>query len=52
VGDVVEPGARVAGIEAMKMEAPITSVKGGTVARVAIGAAATVEAGDLIIELR
>ncbi|GAC69787.1 pyruvate carboxylase [Gordonia soli] len=51
VGDEIEPGARVAGIEAMKMEAAITSPKAGTISRIAITTTAQVEAGDLIIEL-
>ncbi|AFR50938.1 pyruvate carboxylase [Gordonia sp. KTR9] len=51
VGDDVEPGTTIATIEAMKMEAAITTRKGGTVARVAITSTAQVEAGDLVIEL-
>ncbi|QIX53683.1 pyruvate carboxylase [Rhodococcus sp. DMU1] len=51
VGDEVEPGATIATIEAMKMEAAITTPKGGTIARIAITTTAHVEAGDLVIEL-
>ncbi|WP_256796090.1 pyruvate carboxylase [Terrabacter sp. Ter38] len=48
-GDTVEAGGVVATIEAMKMEANITSPTGGTVARVAIGAHQQVEGGDLLV---
>ncbi len=48
-GDAVEPGGVVATIEAMKMEANITSPVGGTVSRVAIGAPQQVEGGDLLV---
>ena len=48
-GDVVEAGAPVATIEAMKMEAAITSPVGGTVRRLAIPATQQVEAGDLLL---
>ena len=48
-GDTVEVGGVVATIEAMKMEANITSPTGGTVARVAIGAHQQVEGGDLLV---
>lgn len=50
-GDKVEPGGTVATIEAMKMEAAITSARGGTVERVALVEVSQVEAGDLIVEL-
>jgi pyruvate carboxylase len=36
-------------IEAMKMEASITSTQGGTVARAAIGPVQQVEGGDLLV---
>lgn len=49
VGDTVEAGGVVATIEAMKMEANITSPSGGTVSRVAIGAQQQVEGGDLLV---
>ncbi len=48
-GDVLEAGATVATIEAMKMEAAITSPVAGTVLRVAIGSAQQVEGGDLLV---
>jgi pyruvate carboxylase len=48
-GAVVEAGQTVATIEAMKMEASITSPVAGTVARLAIGAVQQVEGGDLLV---
>ena len=51
-GDTIEAGSVVATIEAMKMEANITSPAGGTVERVAIGAQQQVEGGDLLIIVR
>jgi pyruvate carboxylase len=48
-GDTVEAGAVVATIEAMKMEANITTPTGGTVTRVAIGTHQQVEGGDLLV---
>jgi pyruvate carboxylase len=48
-GDVVEAGATVATIEAMKMEASITTPAGGTVQRVALGEVQQVEGGDLVL---
>ena len=48
-GDVVEAGAVVATIEAMKMEANITTPVAGTVARLAIGGVQQVEGGDLLL---
>ena len=50
-GDEVEAGSTVATIEAMKMEAAITSPKGGKVSRVAIGKVQQVEGGDLLVVL-
>jgi pyruvate carboxylase len=50
-GDPVEAGQTVATIEAMKMEAAITSPRSGTIKRVAIGKVQQVEGGDLLIEL-
>ncbi|MDN5790945.1 MAG: pyruvate carboxylase, partial [Micrococcales bacterium] len=47
-GEDVAAGGVVATIEAMKMEANITSPVGGTVTRVAIGAHQQVEGGDLL----
>jgi pyruvate carboxylase len=48
-GQVVEAGATVASIEAMKMEAAITTPVAGTVQRLAIGAQQQVEGGDLLV---
>jgi pyruvate carboxylase len=48
-GDPVEAGAAVATIEAMKMEASITTPVGGTVQRVALGAVQQAEGGDLVL---
>ncbi|MFC3452948.1 pyruvate carboxylase [Amycolatopsis speibonae] len=50
-GDVVEAGATVATIEAMKMEASITASAGGKVSRRAINAVQQVEGGDLLLVL-
>src|SRR5690606_18127945 len=47
--DVVEAGQPVASIEAMKMEAAITTPVAGAVTRVAILATQQVEAGDLLV---
>lgn len=51
VGDVVEPGQRVAVVEAMKMEAAITCASGGIVAVVHATTGGQVETGDLILEV-
>ena len=48
-GDEVEAGATVATIEAMKMEASITTSEAGKVSRVAVGARQQVEGGDLLV---
>ena len=48
-GDRVEAGGAVASIEAMKMEAPITSPIAGTVERLAVPVTQQVEAGDLLL---
>lgn len=48
-GDTVEAGETVATIEAMKMEAAITSPVAGTVSRLAIGSITQVEGGDLVL---
>jgi pyruvate carboxylase len=48
-GQEIEAGAVVATIEAMKMEANITSPVGGTVERLAIAGHQQVEGGDLIL---
>ena len=51
-GEAVTAGQPVASIEAMKMEAAITSSVDGTVQRVVIPATAQVEAGDLLVVIR
>jgi pyruvate carboxylase len=48
-GDRVEAGQTVATIEAMKMEASITTSVAGTVQRVALGPVQQVEGGDLVL---
>jgi pyruvate carboxylase len=48
-GDAVTAGQTVATIEAMKMEASITSPVAGTVTRLALGAVQQVEGGDLVL---
>ena len=48
-GDEVEAGGVVATIEAMKMEANITSPVAGTVGRLAVGKHQQMEGGDLIL---
>ena len=48
-GDQVEAGQTVATIEAMKMEASITTPVAGVVQRVAIGPVQQVEGGDLVL---
>jgi pyruvate carboxylase len=50
-GDQVEAGATIATIEAMKMEAAITSPKAGKVSRLAINSVQQVEGGDLLVVL-
>jgi pyruvate carboxylase len=50
-GATVVVGQPVASIEAMKMEAAITSPVAGTVRRVAIPKTQQVDAGDLIIDV-
>jgi pyruvate carboxylase len=49
VGQKIQAGGVIATIEAMKMEAAITSPVAGTVQRLAIGAQQQVEGGDLLI---
>ena len=49
VGDTVEAGATIATIEAMKMEAGITTPTAGTVSRLAIEGIAQVQGGDLLV---
>ncbi|HEV7741503.1 MAG TPA: biotin/lipoyl-containing protein, partial [Pseudolysinimonas sp.] len=48
-GDTVEAGQQIASIEAMKMEAAITTPVGGTIARLAIPVTQQVDAGDLLV---
>jgi len=48
-GASVEAGQTVATIEAMKMEASITSPIAGTVSRLAVPATQAVEGGDLVL---
>jgi pyruvate carboxylase len=50
-GQEVAAGEQVATIEAMKMEAAITTPVGGVVQRCAIGHAQAVEGGDLLVEI-
>jgi pyruvate carboxylase len=52
VGDQVDAGQAVATIEAMKMEASITSPVAGTVERVALDGPRTVEGGDLVVVVK
>ncbi|GAB2460111.1 pyruvate carboxylase [Conyzicola lurida] len=51
VGDTVAAGQSVASIEAMKMEAAITTSVAGTVSRLAIPKTQQVDAGDLLVEI-
>ena len=51
-GDTVEAGQTVATIEAMKMEAAITTPVGWTVHRLAIGAIQQLDGGDLVMVIR
>ncbi|TFB93989.1 pyruvate carboxylase [Cryobacterium sp. HLT2-28] len=51
-GDTIEAGQSVASIEAMKMEAAITSPISGVVDRVAIPKTQQVDAGDLLVVVR
>ena len=51
VGDVVEPGAAVMVLEAMKMENELVTERGGTVKTIAKQAGQAVDTGDLLIEL-
>jgi pyruvate carboxylase len=49
VGAEVEAGQTIATIEAMKMEAAVTTPTAGKVARIAVSATAQVEGGDLLV---
>ncbi len=51
-GDQVEAGQTVATIEAIKMEASITTPHAGTVERLAITHARQLEGGDLLLILK
>jgi pyruvate carboxylase len=51
-GDSVHAGDSIASIEAMKMEAAITSPVDGVIERLAIGGTQQVEAGDLLVVVR
>jgi pyruvate carboxylase len=48
-GDEISAGQTVATLEAMKMEAAITTTLAGTIARVAINRVSAVEGGDLLL---
>ncbi|AJK67749.1 pyruvate carboxylase [Corynebacterium marinum] len=48
-GDTVAPGAQVATIEAMKMEASITTPTGGTVTHIPLTSVTQVTGGDLLL---
>jgi pyruvate carboxylase len=52
VGDTVEAGQSIATIEAMKMEAAITTSVAGTVVRLAIPKTQQVDGGDLLVEIK
>jgi len=52
VGDAVVAGQAVASIEAMKMEAAITSPVAGVVERLAVTGSQQVDAGDLLVVVR
>ncbi|GCD88074.1 pyruvate carboxylase [Nocardioides sp. LS1] len=52
VGDRVEAGDKVAVIEAMKMEAAITTPVSGVVERIALAGVQQVDGGDLIVVIR
>jgi pyruvate carboxylase len=50
-GEQVESGQVVATVEAMKMEAPITAPRSGTVKRLVIADTRQAEGGDLLLVL-
>lgn len=52
VGDTIEVGDQIATIEAMKMEASITSPVAGTVERVVYNEVSNVQGGDLLIVVK
>jgi pyruvate carboxylase len=49
VGDTIRAGQTVATIEAIKMEAAVTAPHAGTVVRVAVSKAGSVEGGDVVV---
>ena len=51
VGDVVEEGAKLAVLEAMKMEHALVAAQTGTIAEIAVSEGDQVEAGALLIQL-
>lgn len=51
-GDAVRSGEVVAVLEAMKMEAPITAPRAGTVAEISFEDTRAVAGGDLLMVLR
>ncbi|MBI1351370.1 MAG: pyruvate carboxylase [Actinomycetales bacterium] len=51
IGDDIQPGQRIAVIEAMKMEAPITSTSHGIISALTVPTGTQVEPGDLIATL-
>ena len=50
-GDVVEPGASVIVVEAMKMQNELSTVSGGVVKRIAVSEGDTVEEDAVLVEL-
>ena len=52
VGKAVTKGAKLATLEAMKMQTNILAPADGTVAEIFAGIGEAVEAGDLLIKLR
>ena len=48
-GEVVEAGARLMVLEAMKMQQPVLATVAGTVTRVAVAMGAQVAEGDLLV---
>ncbi|MBL7497066.1 pyruvate carboxylase [Frankia sp. CNm7] len=52
VGDTVQKGARLAVVEAMKMEAAVTSPLAGTVTELARASGDSVEVGDLLLTIQ
>ena len=51
-GDVVEAGQGLLVIEAMKMQNELRAPRAGTIERVAVGEADTIDNGDLLVVLR